>query len=122
MKRLAIRFIVTGVSLWATIWLIGGLDYSGSLQTFLGLTLVFTLVNLIVRPIVKFFAFPFIIVTLGLGALVINGLVFWFATGISDRLDLGLTTAGFWASFLGAIVMGIVGYFANKILKKDKDD
>jgi putative membrane protein len=122
MKRLTIRFIVTGLSLWATIWLIGGLEYSGSIQTFLGLTAVFTLVNLIIRPVAKLFALPFIILTLGVGALVINGLMFWLATAISGRLDLGLTTTGFWPSFWGAIVMGIVGYFANKVLKSDKDD
>ncbi len=123
MRRLAIRFIVTGLSLWATIWLIGGLDYSGDVRTFLGLTAVFTLVNLFIRPVVKFFAIPFIIITLGLGALIVNGLMFWLATAISGRLDLGLATTGFWASFLGAIVMGIVGFFLNKLLKKNgKDD
>jgi len=123
MRRLAIRFIVTGLSLWATIWLIGGLDYSGDVRTFLGLTAVFTLVNLFIRPVVKFFTIPFIIITLGLGALIVNGLMFWLATAISGRLDLGLATTGFWASFLGAIVMGIVGFFLNKLVKKNgKDD
>lgn len=122
MKTIAIRFVVTGLSLWATIWLISGLDYSGDIQTFLGLTAVFVLVNLIIRPVVKFMAIPFIIITLGIGALIVNGLMFWLATLISQRLDLGLLTTGFWPSFWGAIVMGIVGYFLNKVLKRDKKD
>lgn len=118
MKRLAIQFIVTGISLWVTIWLIGGLDYSGNVPAFLGITAVFTLVNRFIRPVVKFFTIPFIIITLGIAALIVNGLMFWLATAISGRLDLGLTTTGFWASFLGAIAMGIIGFFLNKLLKK----
>jgi putative membrane protein len=47
-------------------------------------------------------------VTLGLFLLVINGLMLWITSALSDALDLGFHVRGFWAAFWGALVVSIV--------------
>jgi putative membrane protein len=49
-----------------------------------------------------------IILTLGLFALVVNGLMLWLTSSLSSALGLGFHVNGFWAAFWGALVVSIV--------------
>ena len=51
---------------------------------------------------------PLIILTLGLFALVVNGLMLWLTSSLSSALGLGFHVDGFWAAFWGALVVSIV--------------
>ena len=122
MKKLVLKIAVIAAALWVTIWLIDGLNYDGGPWPFIVIAAIFAVVNTVLRPIVKLVSLPFIILTLGLGALVINGLAFWFVAWLSGPSvwDLGFTSSGFWASFLGAIVMALVSFVLNRFVKPDK--
>lgn len=124
MNKLVMKVAVIAAALWVTIWLIDGLAYDSGrgIWPFVLIALIFWGVNSILRPIAKIVSLPFIVITLGLGALVINGLAFWFVAWLSGptQLDLGFTSTGFWASFLGAIVMAIVSFVLNRFVKPDK--
>ncbi len=122
MSKLAMKTAVIAAALWVTIWLIDGLNYDGGLWAFVLIALIFGVVNSVLRPIAKLVSLPFIVLTLGLGALVINGLAFWFVAWLAGptNLDLGFTSSGFWASFLGAIVMAIVSFVLNRFVKPDR--
>lgn len=120
--KLVLKIAVIAAALWVTIWLIDGLAYDGGLWPFLGIALLFGIVNTFLRPIAKLISLPFILLTLGLGALVINGLTFWFVAWLSGPtvLDLGFSSSGFWASFLGAVVMALVSFVLNRFIKPFK--
>jgi len=75
---------------------------------FLGVALVFGLVNTFIRPLAKILTFPIVILTLGLFLLVINGCMLWLTSALSDALNLGFHVQGFWAAFWGALVVTIV--------------
>ena len=47
--------------------------------------------------------------TLGIFWLVINALMLWLTSALADPLGLGFHVSGFWAAFLGALVVSIVG-------------
>ncbi|WP_165984615.1 phage holin family protein [Streptomyces sp. YIM 98790] len=78
--------------------------------------LIFGLVNLIVKPIVKFLAFPLLLLTLGLFTLVINALMLWLTSWIAGD---SFQVDGFWAAFLGALVVSLVSWAVNAVLDKD---
>lgn len=114
-----LSFLATAASLGAAVWIVGGLEFTGSWWEFVILAVIFGLANAIVKPIIKFFSIPLIILTMGLFLLIVNALVFqlviWLAS--PDVLDLGLTSTGFfWATFFGAIVISIVGWIIGMIL------
>jgi putative membrane protein len=103
-----IRLLVNAAALWVATRLVPGVTYSGGWLPFLGVALVFGIINAFIRPIAKLLTFPLIIVTLGLFALVVNGLMLWLTSALAASLGLGFHVGGFWASFWGALVVSVV--------------
>ena len=72
------------------------------------MALVFGIVNAFIGPVAKLLALPLIILTLGIFALVINGLLLWLTSALSETLGLGFHVSGFWAALFGSLVVSIV--------------
>ena len=102
------RLIVNALALWVATKLVPGVTYSGDVLPFLAVALVFGVVNATLRPVLKILTFPIILVTLGLFALVINGLMLLLTSSLSDALGLVFHVRGFGAAFWGALVVSIV--------------
>lgn len=103
-----IRLLVNAAALWVATRIVPGVSYQGEVLPFLGVALVFGVVNAIIRPITKVLTFPIIILTLGIFIFVINGLMLWLTGSLSTSLGLGFHVTGFWAAFWGALVVSIV--------------
>lgn len=122
MIRFLIRLAVNAVAIWAAVQLVPGLNYAGTTASLLILSFIFGLVNALVRPLLLLLTCPFIILTLGLFVLVVNTIMLSLTVWLSSIWDLGLTSTGFWATFLGAIVISIVSSVINLIIKDDNED
>jgi putative membrane protein len=96
-----LRFATTGASLWVAVWLVGGLTFDGSFWQFLIVTALVGLANAIVKPILKIFSLPLIILTMGLFLLIVNALA-------SD--------AFWWSTFWGAVVISVAGWLIGIVL------
>jgi putative membrane protein len=122
MLRLLIRLIVNAVALWAAIELVPGLQYEGDWLSLLLIAFIFGLVNALVRPIIILLTCPLIVLTMGLFVLVINTLMLALTVWLSREVfDLGLTSTGFWATFLGALVISIVSGVISLLIKDDRE-
>ncbi|MDR0483136.1 MAG: phage holin family protein [Cellulomonadaceae bacterium] len=122
-----VRTIVTAMALGLTSMVISGMTIvhngttSGAIFAALGVALILCLVQSLIRPFVKLLSFPLYILTLGLFSLVVNALMLWMTTGITDWFgdSWGLTIhGGFW-TFVGAalvvsILQTVIGWFAPK--------
>ena len=122
MRRLRklLQLAATAAGVWVAVQLVPGLEFDGSAWAFVGVALLVAVANAIVKPILSFFSFPLILVTLGLFLLVINALVLQLVVWLSapERLDLGLTSTGFfWATFLGALVISLVRWVLEAVLE-----
>jgi putative membrane protein len=104
----AIRLLVNVAALWVATNIVPGVTYSGGLVPFLCVALVFGVINATLRPLTKVLTFPLIIITLGVFALVVNGLMLWLTSSLSQSLGIGFHVSGFWAAFFGALVVSIV--------------
>ena len=103
-----LRLLVNAASLWVATRLVPGVTYEGGWLPFMGVALVFGVINATLRPLAKILAFPLIIVTLGLFALVVNGPMLWLTSSLATTLGLGFHVSGFWAAFFGSLVVSIV--------------
>ncbi|MBS3020852.1 hypothetical protein DJFAAGMI_03616 [Comamonas sp. PE63] len=74
--------------------------------------LVIGLLNTIIRPILVVLTLPVTIVTVGLFLLVVNGLMFWMASGLLG----GFHVAGFWAAMLGALIYSVLGLLIDRLV------
>src|SRR5262249_61766777 len=103
-----IRLLVKAAALWVATAIVPGVTYTGGPLPLFGVALVFGIINATLRPLAKILTFPLIIVTLGIFALVINGLMLWLTSSLSDALGLGFHVSGFWPAFWGALVVSLV--------------
>jgi putative membrane protein len=100
--------LVNAAALWVATRIVPGVSYSGGALPLLGVALVFGVVNAVIGPVLKILTFPIIILTLGIFALIINGLMLMLTSAVSAALGLGFHVRGFWAAFWGALVVSLV--------------
>jgi putative membrane protein len=117
--RFFIRLLVNAAALWVATRLAPGVSYEGGVLPFIGVALVFGVVNALIRPVAKLLTFPLIILTLGLFALVVNGLMLWLTSSLSSALGLGFHVSGFWSAFWGALVVSIVSTILSMVIFAD---
>ena len=128
MARFLIKLIVNAVALWFTALLVTGVhvipyapDSGASVITYLLIALIFGFVNSVVGGVVRVVAFPLYILTLGLFALIVNGLLLLLVGWLSGFLGFGLVVDGFWWGVLGALVLGIISWLLGLIVRPVTD-
>jgi putative membrane protein len=114
-----VRIFITSAALWAATRLVPGISYVGGYLGLLGVALIFGIVNAFVGTLLKLLAFPFVVLTLGIMLLVINGLMLMLTSSVAAHFGLGFHVAGFWPAFLGAIVIAIVGALLSMLARDD---
>lgn len=123
MGRLLLGWIINAVAILAAFKLVPGIHESAqSVPALLGIALVFGLLNAVVRPLVKLFTCPFLLLTLGLGILLVNALMFWLTGMVGSAFGVGFKVDGFGPAFMGALVVSIVSFVLNMFLPDKKDD
>lgn len=108
MAYIILRVMINALSIVAAVKLVEGITFSGQWWKMIIIGAIFGFVNSLIKPIVTFFTFPFIILTLGIFTLIINTLMLIITAHLSESLDLGLQIKGFWPAFWGAIIVSIV--------------
>lgn len=114
--RFLLKFAIYALAVWVAVRVVDGLEFTGTWVALAVIALVLGAVNVTVKPVAKLLSLPFILLTLGLFLLVLNAVMLALTIWISGLLDLGLTTTGFGATFLGAIVVSVVGWVAETVL------
>jgi putative membrane protein len=120
-----LRWAVSAAALWIATALISGIRLTtdsipGQIGTVFAVAAIFGVVNAVLRPIIKTVGCAFYVFTLGLIAIVVNGLLFLLASWIADQLGLPFHVDNFLSAVLGALIVGIVSWVVN-IAIGDKD-
>ncbi len=120
--RSLLTILAVAASLWVAVLLVGGLEFDGEWWQFLIVAAFMAVANAVVKPIIKFFSIPLIILTVGLFLLIVNALVLqlviWFAG--PNVLDLGISSTGFfWATFWGSVVVSVVSWLLGMVISDD---
>jgi putative membrane protein len=122
MTSILIKFIANAAALAAAVWLLDDITLgedgatTGSQAVTLAIVaLIFGLVNLVVKPVVKLFALPLLLLTLGLFTLVINALMLMLTSWIAGE---SFQVDGFWTALLGGLIISIVSWGVNTALDR----
>ena len=125
--HLVIRAVLTAAALAVATWLVPGIVLGpgstlAKVGTLLVVAVIFGLVNAIIKPIVKTVGCLFYVLTLGLIALVVNGLLLWLTSWVAGKLSLPFHITGFWPAFWGAIIVGVVGWLLGVLVREPKNE
>ncbi len=123
MKKFILRLVVNAVALYAAVYLLNGRGIepqSENWLSFVWLALIFCVVNALVRPLLVVVGCPFILLTLGLGMVLINTALFVLSGIVGRSFGVGFTVEGFWPAVLGALIVSVVSFFLNAIFKEER--
>jgi putative membrane protein len=132
MLRFVVRLIVNSIALAVAVWFVPGLTmvpYGEGAELFAGgpsiplvlsymlFAFVFGLINGIVGNAIRIVAFPLYILTLGLIALVVNGVLLLLVNLVSDWLGFGLFVEDFYWGIIGALVLSLTSWIIGMLLR-----
>jgi len=125
MKRFFVRLGTNAVALWITTLIVAGVtvvpyppaDIPASIVTYLLVALIFGIVNGIIGNFIRIVAFPLYILTLGLIALVVNGLLLLLVAYLTSFTGFGLRVDGFWWGVLGAVVLALISWVISIVVR-----
>lgn len=123
MGAFLLRAALTGVALWIVTLIVPGIRFVGADNTLaeVGIifvvALVFGVVNAVIKPIVQIISIPLYILTLGLFHIVINALMLWITSWITEHTThWGLFIDDFWwTAIWAAIVLSVVSWVLSLI-------
>ena len=120
------RLVATMAGLWVTTLLVPSISITSTTASetviaFAVIAFVFTLVNSIIKPVVKTLTFPLYLLTFGLFALVTNSLLFALTGWLSTSLGIPMTTGGFLSCLAGAVITSVVASVVSGVLRDKKD-
>ena len=115
MKNFFLRILINAGAVYLAVWLLQPhiIVQNQVWYAYLVLGLIFGLVNAIIKPLVMFASCPVIILTLGLGTLVVNTFLFLLTGWIGTMVNFGFTIPenALLYAFLGALIV----YVASSI-------
>jgi putative membrane protein len=137
MLRFLIRLVVNSVALAIAVWIVPGLTMVAYAQgepivvggpslelvlSYLFIALVFGVINGIVGNAIRIVAFPLYVITLGLIALIVNGLLLLLVNLISTWVGFGLFVEDLYWGIIGALVLSlsswIIGLLVRPLINK----
>jgi putative membrane protein len=120
MNKHLIRFGINALAFFIAITLLNGNGINAQHMEwwgYLGLALIFGVVNALLRPLVVMLGCPFIVLSLGLGMLLVNTLMFYLAGLIGLQFGVGFTVNGFLPALLGALIIGAIDMVGGWVVK-----
>src|ERR1700723_943808 len=123
--KFLLRVLVSAAALGVATWAVSGIEpLAGSgwtrVGTLLAVAVIFGLINATLKPLIKIIGCAFYVLTFGLAALVVNGLLLWLTSVIAGDLTLPFHVTGFWPAFWGAIIVGLVSWLLNLLIGDDR--
>jgi putative membrane protein len=111
--RLIIRLLASALAVLIAAHVIPGIEVNGYGDALIA-AVVLGLLNLVIRPIIMLLTLPLNILTLGLFSWVINAFLFWVVGNILN----GFKVDDFAAAFLGALLVTIISWIVNLLLRR----
>lgn len=111
MFTMLIKWLIYAMAVFAVGQLLPGIHVP-DFTTALIAAAVLGIVNVLIKPVLRFLTFPINLITLGIFGLVLNTLLFWSATLFVHAFMID----GFWWAAAGAFVVSFVSAIGNRIV------
>lgn len=110
--QLLVRWSILALGVTLATQLLRGISYDEP-STLILVVVLLSLFNAVLRPLLIFFTLPFILLTLGVGVILINALMFLAVAHLVN----GFVVESFWWAMGGAIITGITNVLVNALMR-----
>ena len=125
-KTLLLRLVGNAIALYVAARLIDGIwfDESGDVDagSLLAVSLIFGVVNAVIKPIVTVATCPAYVVTLGLFTFVVNALMLLLTGWLAGLLNVAFQVDNFRSALFGAVVISFVSFLLSIFISSESDD
>ena len=115
--RILLNWVLSALAVWIVSQVVHGISVSG-IKGALIAALVIGFINATIGALLKILTFPLTLLTLGLFWFVINALMLELAAAL---LSPSFQVRGFFAAFVGAIVLSLVNLLLKGIVMPSRD-
>ncbi len=120
-RRFLLRWLINALAIYVASKVVTGIWVRDE-WAIVAVALILGLVNAFVRPLIKFFTCPLIILTLGLFLFVINAAMLGLTAWVAGQLGIGFGVANFWAAFWGALVISLVSLALTLLIRGEEKE
>ncbi len=111
--QLLVRWLIMAMGVTIATRLVDGLSFQDGSTLFI-VVLLLSFLNAILKPLLVLFTLPFIVLTMGLGVILINALLFLLV----GELVSGFYVASFWSAFWGALIVSVTNFLASQLFRR----
>jgi len=113
--NLIVRWAICSFGLWIAAGLFSGsVSFENKVSAVIIAGLVLALINVTLKPLLVVLSVPFIVVTLGLFMILINGATVYVASKLYEPLNV----SNFGGAIITGMVIGLVNYLVTAILNR----
>jgi len=120
-RRFLLRWLINALAIYVASKVVPGI-YVRDEWAIVVVALILGLVNAFIRPLLKFFTCPLIILTLGLFLFVINAAMLGLTAWVAGQLGIGFGVANFWAALWGALVISLVSLALTLLIRGEEKE
>jgi putative membrane protein len=121
MQKAFIKWVMNTIAIILAIKFVPGIVYSGAWWGILLVSMIFGFVNTAIRPLVRLFTFPLLILTLGLFTFIINAMMLSLTSWLSESMHIGFRVEGFKAAFWGSLVISIASLVLGCLMPPEEE-
>ena len=110
--RLIAKLLVIATAVWIVAAVVPGVQVREGVVNYLVIAVIFAVVNVLIRPVLKFLSFPLLLLTLGLFLVVINAAMLGLTALLTDRLAID----GVGPAVVASLIISAVTWIGDKVL------
>lgn len=114
-RSLILTWLITSLAIFAAIYLVPGIHFTGPGWQLGVIAAIFSVVNLLLRPVLLLITCPMIVLTLGLFSVAINALMLIITANVAVYLGIAYSIDSFMTAFIGALVISFTSLVLNML-------
>jgi putative membrane protein len=114
LAKLIVIIAANALGIWAATAYIPGFGFSGDFKQLVELAVILTALNYFLKPILKLILGPIIVLTLGIGVILVNAVILY----ILDIFSKNLTIENIPALIYSTILMGLINFVFHLATQK----
>jgi putative membrane protein len=113
LRRYILQWLITSLAIFAAFSLVPGITFSGNGYEIGIIAMIYSVINLLIRPVLTLITCPMIILTLGMFTVIINGVLLLITADLAKFFGIDFHIETFFTALIGAVVISLTTFVLN---------
>ena len=113
LRRYVLQWLITSLAIFAAFSLVPGITFTGNGYEIGIIAMIYSVINLLIRPILTLITCPMIILTLGMFTVIINGVLLLITADLAKYFGIDFQIETFFTALIGAVVISLTTFVLN---------